>query len=117
MEWWENRSALKRLKAVLDTIRTGVCGLIITTPNEGDLTKILRNYDDFIVQIGYTDQGQYRVAKGYLKRTLPSGSMRIYPKFKNRFPIMIPDWVWNDYMKMRHDVLLEQLDATRRITE
>jgi len=109
LEWWENRSALKRLKSITDTIRTGVCSLILTTPSESDLTKFLRNYDDYIVQIGYhSDGGKYRVAKGYLKRTLPSGGLRIYPKFKNRFYVYLPDWVFEKYMKRRNAVLMEQ---------
>ena len=115
MEWWANRESLKRLKAVLDTIRTGVSSLIITTPNESDLTKILRNYDDYIVQIGYTDQGQYRIAKGYLKRTLPSGTIRIYPKFKNRFPVYLPDWVYDCYKDMRNKVLIEQIIGAKEL--
>lgn len=107
-EWWENRSALKRLKSVTDTIRTGVCSLILTTPSESDLTKFLRNYDDYIVQIRYSDESRYRIAKGYIKRTLPSGTIRIYSKFKNRFYVYLPDWVFDKYMKMRNAVLLEQ---------
>jgi hypothetical protein len=111
MEWWENRSTLKRLKSVTDTIRTGVCSLIITTPNESDLTKFLRNYDDYIVQIGYhSDGGIYRMAKGYLKRTLPGGQLRIYPKFKNKFYVMIPDSVFNRYMVRRNQVLIDEID-------
>jgi len=116
MEWWTNRVALKRLKSVTDTIRTGVCSLILTTPSESDLTKFLRNYDDFIVQIGYSsDGGNYRVAKGYLKRTLPSGTVRVYPKFKNRFYVMLPQWVFDKYMAMRNAVLVEQLQAIKKI--
>ena len=118
MEWWTNRDALKRLKGVLDTIRTGVCSLILTTPNESDLTKLLRNYDDYIIQIGYSDTGgEYRIAKGYLKRTLPSGVMRIYPKFRNEFRVILPDWVFDDYMKMRNKILEEQLRAVKKLVK
>ena len=114
MEWWTNRDSLKRLKGVLDTIRTGVSNLIITTPNENALTKIVRGYDDYIIQIGYSDRGgEYRIAKGYIKRTLPSGSIRIYPKFKNEFRVLLPDWVFNKYMKRRNQVLIEQIGAVK----
>jgi len=110
LEWWENRGALKRLKSVTDTIRTGVCSLILTTPSEADLTKFLRNYDDYIVQIGYSpDGGKYRIAKGYIKRTLPSGTIRIYSKFKNKFYVYLPDWVFDKYMARRNAVLGEQI--------
>ena len=34
MEWWVNRDLLKQLKSVTDTIRSGVTGIIITTPSE-----------------------------------------------------------------------------------
>ena len=122
MEWWTNRDALKRLKGVLDTIRTGVCSLLITTPTEGSLTKILRDYDDYIVQIGYvanpsTEGSKYRLAKGYLKRTLPSGKVMIYPKFKNKFNVMLPDWVFEKYMVMRNKVLEEQITTVKKMVK
>ena len=114
MEWWTNRDSLKRLKSVLDTIRTGVSSLILTTPNESDLTKIVRSYDDYIIQIGYSDRGgEYRIAKGYLKRTLPAGQMRIYPKFRNEFRVILPDWVFKKYMARRNQVLVEQIGAVK----
>jgi len=110
-KWWTDRDALDKLKGVTDTIRTGVCSLLITTPSESDLTKFLRNYDDYIVQIGHhPDGGIYRTAKGYLKRTLPSGTKRIYPKFKNKFLVYLPDDVYSRYQQMRDDVLVKQLE-------
>jgi len=115
MEWWENRSTLKRLKAVTDTIRTGVSSLLITTPSESDLTKFLRNYDDYIIQIGFSkDGGKYRIANGYLKRTLPSGQLRIYTKFKNRFYVFIPDNIFKRYMYRRNQVLVDEIENLKR---
>jgi len=109
-KWWTDRHALDKLKGVTDTIRTGVCSLLITTPSESDLTKFLRNYDDYMIQIRYhTDGGKYRMAKGYIKRTLPSGKRVVYSKFKNRFYLYLPDWVYTKYKKMRDDVLIKQL--------
>jgi len=109
-KWWTDRNALDNLKGVTDTIRTGVCSLIITTPSESDLTKFLRNYDDYIIQIRYhIDGGKYRMAKGYLKRTLPSGKRVVYSKFKNRFYVMLPNWVYEKYKGMRDEILIEQL--------
>jgi hypothetical protein len=116
MEWWTNRDNLKRLKSILDTIRTGVCSLLVTVPNESSLTKILRDYDDYLVQIKYhSDGGRYRLAKGYLKRTLPDGKLRIYPKFSNKFYVMLPDWVFKLYMEKREAVLVEQLEAAKKL--
>lgn len=116
MEWWENRSMLKRLKSVTDTIRTGVSSLLITTPAESDLTKFLRNYDDYIVQIGYAmgEGKKYRIANGYLKRTLPAGQLRVYSKFKNKFYVMIPDSIFNRYMYRRNQVLVNEIENLKR---
>jgi len=114
MEWWANRDTLRRLKGVLDTIRTGVCSLILTTPQETDLTKVVRNYDDYIIQIRYTEGGNYRMAKGYLKRTLPSGKVMIYPKFKNKFLVMLPDSVFDKYMAMRKNILEQQIQKIKQ---
>ena len=116
MEWWTNRDNLKRLKSILDTIRTGVCSLLITVPNESSLTKILRDYDDYLVQIKHhPDGGIYRTAKGYLKRTTPIGQLRTYPKFNNKFYIFLPDWVFKLYMEKREAVLVEQIKAAKKL--
>jgi hypothetical protein len=118
LEWWGNKNVLRQLKGVLDTIRTGVCSMIITTPSETDLTKILRNYDDYIVQIRYSDDsGSYRIAKGYLRRTLPSGKRVNYTKFKNKFYVMLPDDVFKRYMVMREAVLTSQINKLREALE
>lgn len=118
MEWWSNRTLLKQLKSVTDTIRTGVCSLIMTTPSESGLTKFLRDYDDYIVQISYHESGgNYRNAKGYLKRTLPSGNLRIYSKFRNKFYVMIPDWIWEKYIAERERVHNLQLQEIKKVME
>ena len=114
MEWWDNRDLLKRLKAVTDMIRTGVCGLILTTPSQGGILKFLREYDDYIVDIGYCEESRYRLAKGYIRRTLPSGTLRIYPKFKNKYRVMLPDWVFEKYNESRLDIFLSELDRLKK---
>ena len=115
MSWWRERTLLDKLKAVLDTVRSGCTGLVLTTPSENDLSKVVRNYDDYIVQIRYSDDGGgYRVAKGYLKRTLPSGSKRIYLKFRNRFVVTLPDWVFSEYMEHRDRVFQDQLEYLKQ---
>lgn len=115
MAWWSNRNQLERLKGVLDTVRSGCSGLLLTTPSETDLSKILRNYDDFIIQIRYCEVGgNYRIAKGYLKRTLPSGTRRIYSKFANRFVVRLPDHIFKEYMEHRHQVFQDQVDDLKK---
>ena len=101
IRWFTNLRQVEMLKAMTDTIRTAVTGFLINCPDRGSLLKILRNYDDYNVNISYLDGNYMRKARGYTIYKLPSGTKRIYKNFEDHFSCYIPKAVYEEYMKMR----------------
>ncbi len=110
-KYFLNMKQVDQLKAVLDTIRTAVSGLIMTCPNTQGLLSILKNYDDYKIVIRYSNRGgYYREAAAYKWRTLPSGKRIINTQYCDYYSCYLPDWVFHEYMKMRKTALTETLD-------
>jgi len=79
--------------------------LIMTSPSIAGILGILKTYDDYYIVINQSpDSGDYRLAKGYQWNTSPGGQKRIYKKFRDNFNCMLPDWVYELYMKRRKQI-------------
>lgn len=109
LRFFTNMRQVEMLKAVLDTVRTGVTGFLVNCPNMQGLLSVLRNYDDIYVNIikRTSDgvQGKYlgyeRIAKAYNTVRLPSGKRVIYKMFWDYYSCYLPKKVYNEYMVTR----------------
>ena len=110
-KYFLNMKMVDQLKAVLDTIRTAVSGLVMTCPTTQGLLSILKNYDDYKLIINFDKSGGYnRAVTGYKWRTLPSGKRLIKTMYYDSYSCYLPNWVFNSYMKKRRAALKETLD-------
>lgn len=115
------------LHGLLDTIRSAVTGFLLTTPSRQILLSFLRNYEDYIVKIGIESGDRWsRVARGYKKYTLPSGTKRIYKKFEDYYscyipndhsPGKIPKDIYDQYMLKRNKYLKTVTDDMKTMME
>jgi len=118
LKWYTDIKLVHLLQSMMDTIRGSVNGMILTCPNQGQLLKFLRRYDNYIVELSHTEQGGWnRVAKGYIKRTLPSGTQRIYPNYHDYFSCYLPIEVYKKYQKKRNQYNLENIMALKKAQE
>lgn len=102
LRWFTHYKEAHLIQALLDTIRGSVSGIIMTCPNQQQLFNFIRRYDDYLIRIRYAKHGQWgRVATGYVKRSLPSGQMRVYKKFEDEYSCYLPKWVYDKYMVKR----------------
>jgi len=117
LQWFINMHGVQHLRAVTDTIRTGVTGFVLNCPDKTGLLKNLRNYDDLTVQIiksrGTT--GKYnsysRIARGYNQFKLPSGTVRIYKNFEDDYSCHLPNHIYEQYNTTRQSYLDEAILA------
>ena len=104
------------LQSLMDTIRGSINGMLMTTPNQGQLLKFLRRYDNYVIQIMYGEGGGwYRLAKGYIKYTLPSGKQLVYPKFWDKFSCYLPKRVYEKYMEKRESYNVRNIKSLEDI--
>lgn len=118
IRWFTNMHQVELLKAMTDTVRTGVTGLLLNCPERSGLLKILRNYNDYIVDIiktgsgggrGYNSYGRY--ARGYNLYRLPSGTVRVYKNFQDEYSCYLPKWVYEKYMIERKKYFQKAVEA------
>lgn len=110
-----NMRLVTTLGGMLDSIRTSVSSLIMTAPSNYGLLGILKSYDDYLIKIYHTSEGGFnRLGKGYKWSTLPSGTRRIYPKFKDPYSCYIPVWVYNKYMARRKAALANAVTSLKK---
>lgn len=109
IRWFTNLRQVEMLKALTDTIRTGVTGFLINCPDRSGLLRMLRNYNDFIVEISKIKDYK-RYAKGYNLFKLPSGTVRIYKNFQDEYSCYLPKWVYDKYMIERKKYFQKAVD-------
>jgi len=114
VQWFINMKGVQELKAVTDTVRSAVTGMLLNCPNREGLTKTLRNYDDYLVMITKLNGQNFRSARGYNVYRLPSGMKRVYRNFDDRYTCRLPNWVYKIYMEKRNKYLDEALAAIDR---
>ena len=114
MVWWLDIKKVHLLQSMLDTVRGSVNSMILTCPSQMQLLKFLRRYDSHIVRITYTSAGgTSRCAKGYIWRSLPSGTQRIYPSYVDNYSCHLPTDVYKRYQRKRKQYNKENITALR----
>jgi len=113
LQWFINMKGVQELKAITDTVRSAVTGMILTCPDREGLAKMLRGYNDYMVTISKTEGVYERSARGYNVYKLPSGMKRIYRNFDDRYSCYLPKWVYDKYMKTRHRYLDDALASVQ----
>lgn len=117
IRWFTNMRQVEMLKALTDTIRTGLTGFLINCPDRHGLLKVLRSYDDFVITItkGSGAVSPYvsydRVARGYNIFKLPSGTRRIYKSFEDSYSCYLPDYVYKKYSAIRRKYFEKAVQA------
>lgn len=110
-KYFLNMKMVDHLKAVLDTIRTAISGLIMTCPTTTGLLSMLNNYDDYKLIIRYSQRGgYYRDVTAYKWNTLPSGKRIIKTQYYDYYNCYIPNNLLNKYIDMRKNALKQSLD-------
>ena len=127
LRYFSHMKEVNLLSSLMDTIRSSVGGILLTCPSQFGLLKFLRRYDNYLINIIRDPvQGSwYRIARGYLKNSLPSGKVIIYKKFDDFFSAYLPNKWYEVYMKKRHEYnktnaeylkeLIEKQDAKKRM--
>jgi hypothetical protein len=110
---------VNKLKGMLDTIRTATSSVILTCPSVEGLLGVLRSYNDYQVEIKYSEEGGwYRRAVGYLWSSLPSGKRLIYKKFEDKFSCYLPNHIFEIYNAKRKkalaDILVDLKEETKK---
>jgi len=117
LQWFINMRGVQELKAITDTVRSAVTGMLLTCPDRQGLAKVLRGYDDYLVNISVVEGRHRRSARGYNVYKLPSGLKRVYRNFDDRYSCYLPKWVYDKYMIQRHKFLDEALAAVEAMKE
>lgn len=112
--YFTNPRLVQRLIAVLDTVRTSLSSLLLTAPSSDGLLGALRSYDDYILKVSYGSGGWYRVGKGYIMRSLPSGKKMIYRSFVDEYSCRLPNAIFVRYDQMRKDALRDALKNLKK---
>jgi hypothetical protein len=115
LTWYTDIKLVHLLQSMMDTVRGSLNGMLLTCTNQGQLLKFLRRYDNHIINISYAEQGGWnRIAKGYIKRTLPSGMQRVYPNFHDYFSCHLPIDIYERYQVKRMQYNKENITALKK---
>jgi len=83
-------------------IRTKVSCVIMTTPSPNDLVKGLRSLDMYNIKVVDQDSKNGKMATCYLQSIRPTLRTYIRTYWKDYFPGMLPDDVFNQYNERRN---------------
>ena len=103
----------KELQALLDVIRTGLAGLIFTTPQPNELLKVFRGYDFYYVKIVKQNKRNNRLATIYQQSVMPNGNVIVKKVGYDRFNVMLPDEVYKRYSGIRASYFREVIESFR----
>lgn len=118
-EYHIDRILYKELTGLLDTIKIPINVFIGTCPSMKGVMGILQDYDSYQINVQYSTRGgQYRLAKGYLWKTSPSGKRNVYSKFTDTFRCWLPTKIWKKYeMEKRIPASEESIEALETIAQ
>jgi len=117
-KYFTNMRQVEKLTGVLDSVRTSISGLLMTTPSTSGLLGVLRSYDDYIVKIRHTHEGgDNRMAIGYLWDPLPSGKRLIHKRFIDAYSCYLPKKIYDRYMIKRKDAQKRALGRLEKVIE
>lgn len=110
--YYDEREKVKTLSGLLDTIRTFLACLILTTPTPSKLLKPIRELPFYYAKI-VQNKDIYRRAKIYKREYVPD---KLYTKLvaEDYFTCRLPDWFYIKYDRIRDDYARE---ARRRYLE
>ena len=103
----------KELQALMDVIRTGLAGLIFTTPQPNELLKVFRGYDFYYVKIVKQNKRNNRLATIYQQSVMPNGNVIVKKVGYDRFNVMLPDEVYKRYSVIRASYFREVIESFR----
>lgn len=116
-QFFLNPMEIAALKGTMDTIGTGVSGLIMTTPTPGGILKFIRDYHFPEIEITQLDGEWDRKAQPreyyHSKRGWRTRKTSVYDKFS----CYLPKWVWNKYITRRKEVALYAIDKVLRVID
>lgn len=107
--FFTNKKTTLLLQGLFDVVGTAVKGFVMTTPNSGNLLKSIREYQFYRIKIIKANSRQDRIAKGYSTDQWPSGTLRMHNDFEDHYNNIIPDDVYQRYIKTRKDYLRDSL--------
>jgi len=101
IKWFTDKKRVDIIKELLEKIRTRTSGLLVNCTGREGLLTCIRNIRGYVVEISIADGNYIRLAKGYNMFRLPSGTVRAYRNFEDRYSCYLPKWVYERYMKLR----------------
>jgi hypothetical protein len=109
--YFSNKNYAQYLQNLFDVVGTATRGILLTTPNPGNLLKSLRDYEFMRIKITKANSNGLRVAKGYGQNLMPSGMSRVYRSFEDTYKVQLPDEVFSRYQPMRESFYIEALST------
>lgn len=101
------------LQSLCDVARDSVACIITTCPSTKGLLSFLRREQGYHVLVHRHKDKDWRRCKGYLKFEIPSGTMRIKPKFIDDFHYKLPDDIYEKVCEKRKrykDILVKSIE-------
>jgi len=114
-----NKPFVKAFIKFLNTGRTIVSNVLLTTPNPSMLVKKVTASDAYFVKVvkdGTPERNTpyLRLAKGYRNIMLPSGSRIVKLVFEDRFKAYLPDSEFEEYQEYRYGYVGDVMDEMMR---
>lgn len=100
-KFYDEREQVQTLSGLLDTIRTFLACLILTTPTPSKLLKPIRELPFYYAKI-VKNKGVYRRAKIYKREYVPD-SLYTTLVAADYFTCRLPDWLYKKYDKLRDE--------------
>lgn len=112
-KWFDynGQTIAKQLQALMDVIRTGVSGLIFTTPQPNELLKVFRGYDFYYIKITKRDDKNTRLATIYQQSVMPNGNIFVKKIGLDKYNVMLPDTVYKKYSEIRRSYFIEVINS------
>ena len=101
------------LLGLFDCARDSVACILTTCPSTKGVMSFLKQEQGYQILVHRSQTPHWRAAKGYLKFEIPSGTMRIKPKFIDDFHFKVPDWVYfrlKEKRKHYKDILVKSIE-------
>jgi len=109
--WNTDRLLAQLLQNLTDVIGTVTRGIIITTPNPGNILKAMRDYEFYRVKIMKDKDHEFqRTARGYTTILLPSGKTLISRVFNDHYDVRLPNDVFERYKPIRQAYSIFAID-------
>lgn len=113
--YFTNKELYSEISGLLDTIKIPINVFIGTSPSMQGVMQVLKNYDGYQINIGYSKiGGRYRKSKCYLWKTSPMGQRSLYSKFNDTFNCWLPTKVWKKYEEQRIAASEQSIDAVAK---